>query len=88
MFAVCSMKGRIVPHAALDTPFVYYVRGATHVDIRCVSPQRCGRATTMLTADLVALLPHARTLRDFQARMACRRCGCRGWSAITPARRD
>jgi hypothetical protein len=71
----------------LSQPLAQYVKGATHVQIRCTSPQHCGRSATMLTADLVAKLPRALTVRDFQERMKCQKCGCRGWASIEPARR-
>jgi hypothetical protein len=85
MFSSCS-KGRFVKHP-LDALLTDHLKGATHLTISCTSIARCGRSTTMLTADLVARLPQARTVREFQRKLVCQRCRHRGWSSIGPAGR-
>ena len=71
----------------LDRDFLEYLDGATHIQIRCISPSYCGRTVYRLTSEIVALLPRARTVREFQDRMICQRCHCRGNCDISPARR-
>jgi hypothetical protein len=76
-----------MPRPDIDQPLATYLKGASHVEIRCVSPQHCGRVTTMRTAELAAKAPKARTVREFQNALRCAQCKCKGWAMIDVARR-
>ena len=76
-----------MPGPDIDLPLARFVNGASHVEIKCVSPQRCGRTVVMLTAHLATKAPKPRTVREFQNVLRCARCRCKGWATITAARR-
>lgn len=68
----------------MGEPLIDYLDGATHIILRCTSPKQCYHQKQMMTADLVALLPRARSVQDFKERLVCSKCGCRGCLMISP----